>query len=67
MWLSPSVGREVRDFVRIGVELVGAKTIVLTRWERRPCLLPTTKSYGFGFEAATVRAALGCPRSGRGH
>ena len=63
-WLSPSVGREVRDFGRINVELVGAKTIVLTRWERRPCQPPAMKSYGFDFEATTVRAAPGCPRSG---
>jgi hypothetical protein len=33
-WLNPSEGREVRDF-RIDVELVGAKTIVLNRWEGR--------------------------------
>lgn len=63
-WLSPSVGREVRKFGRIDVELLVAKTVVLTRWERRPCQPPTTKSYGFGFEAATARAVLGCPRSG---
>ena len=58
-WLSSSVGREERDFGRIDLELVGAKTIVLTRWERCPCQLPTMKSYGFGFEAAMVRAAPG--------
>lgn len=62
-WLNPSEGREVRDF-RIDVELVGAKTIVLTRWEGRTREPPTGKSYGFAFEAATARAAPGCPASG---
>ena len=63
-WLSPSAGREVQNFDWIDVELVGAKTITLTRWERRSCQPPPMKSYGFGFEAATVRAAPGCPGSG---
>ena len=62
-WLSSSVGREERDFGRINVELVWAKTIVLTRWERRPCQPPTMKSYGSGFKAAMTRAAPGCPHS----
>jgi len=62
-WLNPSEGREVRDF-RIDVELVGSKTIVLGRWEdcmRQP---PSGRSFGFAFEAATSRAAPGCPLSG---
>lgn len=62
-WLNPSPGREVRDF-RIDVELVGAKTVVLNRWEGRSREPPTGKSYGFAFEAATSRAAPGCPSSG---
>ena len=62
-WLNPSEGREVRDF-RIDVELVGAKTIVLNRWEGRTREPPTGRSYGFAFEAATARAAPGCPPSG---
>ena len=62
-WLNPSEGREVRDF-RIDVELVGANTIVLTRWEGRTREPPIGKSYGFAFEAATARAAPGCPSSG---
>jgi hypothetical protein len=62
-WLYPSGGREVRDF-RIDVELVGAKTIVFNRWEGRTREPPTGKSYGFTFEAATARAAPGCPGSG---
>jgi hypothetical protein len=62
-WLNPSPGREVRDF-RIDVELVGAKTIVLNRWEGRSREPPTGKTYGFAFEAATGRAAPGCPSSG---
>lgn len=62
-WLNPSEGREVRDF-RIDVELVGDKTIVLNRWEGRTREPPTGKSYGFAFEAATSRAAPGCPSSG---
>ena len=63
-WLSSLVGREERDFGRIDLKLVGAKTIVLIRWERRPCQPPTMKSYGFDFEAAMARAAPGCPCSG---
>jgi hypothetical protein len=61
-WLNPSPGREVRDF-RIDVELVGTKTILLTRWEGRTREPPTGRSYGFGFEAAVSRAAPGCPIS----
>jgi hypothetical protein len=64
-WLNPSAGREVRDF-RIDVELVGAKTIVMYRLEgpgrsREPSV---GERYGFAFEAATSRAAPGCPSSG---
>jgi hypothetical protein len=62
-WLSPSQGRETRKF-RIDVELVGTKTIVLNRWEGRVHDPPTGKSFGIAFEAATSRAAPGCPRSG---
>ncbi|KAF8490623.1 hypothetical protein F5888DRAFT_1097862 [Russula emetica] len=62
-WLNPSEGREVRDF-RIDVELVGAKTMVLNRWEGRTREPPIGKSYGFSFEAAIARAAPGCPSSG---
>jgi hypothetical protein len=46
------------------VELVGAKTIMLNRWEGRTHEPPTGKSYGFAFEAATARAAPGCLISG---
>lgn len=62
-WLNPSEGKQVRDF-RIDVELVGAKTIVLNRWEGRMREPPIGRSYGFNFEAATSRAADGCPISG---
>jgi hypothetical protein len=62
-WLSPSPGREVRDF-RIDVNLVGTKTILMTRWEGRTREPPTGRSFGFGFEAAVTRAAPGCTISG---
>jgi len=62
-WLNPSEGREVCDF-RIDVELVGAKTIILGRWEGRTHNIPTGRSFGFAFEAATSQAAPGCPISG---
>ena len=62
-WLNPSEGREVRDF-RIDVELVGSKTIVLSRWEDQMRQPPGGRSFGFAFEAATSRAAQGCPISG---
>jgi len=61
--LNPSEGREVRDFP-IEVELVGAKTIVVSCWEGRTREPPTGKIYGFAFEAATACAAPGCPSSG---
>jgi hypothetical protein len=62
-WLNPSEGREVRDFW-IDVELVGDRTIVLTRWEGRTREPPIRRSFGFAFEAATSRAEPGCPSSG---
>ena len=61
-WLSPSRGRKVRDF-RIDVELVGSKTIVLSRWDDGPRELPSGRNFGFAFEAAMCRAAPGCPIS----
>jgi len=62
-WLSPSEGREVRDF-RIDVELVGLRTIILNRWDGRTREPPSGRSFGFAFEADTSRAAPGCPISG---
>ncbi|KAI0246424.1 hypothetical protein BJV78DRAFT_152208 [Lactifluus subvellereus] len=62
-WLSPSAGREVRDF-RIDVDLIGTKTILLGRWEDRMHHPPNGRSFGFAFEAATTRPAPGCPSSG---
>ncbi|KAH9973930.1 hypothetical protein BJV74DRAFT_782643 [Russula compacta] len=62
-WLNPSEGKEVRDF-RIDVDLVGTKTLVLSRWEGREREPLTGRSYGFAFEAAMTRAAPGCPISG---
>ncbi|KAH9175674.1 hypothetical protein EDB89DRAFT_1903787 [Lactarius sanguifluus] len=62
-WLNPSPGREVRDF-RIDIQLVGTKTLMLGRWEGRSREPPSGRTYGFGFEDATTRAAPGCPPSG---
>jgi len=62
-WLNPSPGKEVRDF-RIDVQLVGTKTLMLGRCEGRTRESLTGRTYGFGFEEATTRAAPGCPRSG---
>ncbi|KAI0250395.1 hypothetical protein BJV78DRAFT_1376454 [Lactifluus subvellereus] len=62
-WLSPSAGKDVRDF-RIDVDLIGTKTILLGRWEDRMHHPPTGRSFGFAFEAATTRPAPGCPSSG---
>jgi hypothetical protein len=61
-WLNSSEGREVRNF-RIDVELVGTKTIVLSRWEGRTHDPPSTRSFGFAFETAMSCAAPGCPIS----
>lgn len=62
-WLNPSLGKDIRDF-RIDVQLVGTKTLVLNRWEGRSQEPPSGRTYGFGFENATTRAAPGCPPSG---
>jgi hypothetical protein len=61
-WLSPSAGREVRDF-RIDIDLIGTKTILLSRWESRNREPPTGRSFGFGFETAMTRPAPGCSSS----
>jgi len=61
-WLNPSRGQRVCDF-RIDVELVGSKTIVLSRWDDGPRELPSGRNFGFAFEAAMCRAAPGCPIS----
>lgn len=52
----------MRDF-RIDVELVGSKTIFLSRWDDGPRELPSGRNFGFAFEAAMCRAAPGCPIS----
>ena len=62
-WLNPSPGREVRDF-RIDVQLVGAKTLVLSRWESPSREVHTGRSFGHAFEAAMTRPAPDCPSSG---
>lgn len=61
-WLNPSPGREVRDF-RIDVQLVGTKTLVLSRWESPTHETHTGRSYGHAFEETMTRAALDCPSS----
>jgi len=61
-WLNPSRHQKMRDF-RIDVELVGSKTIVLSRWDDGPRELPSGRNFGFAFEAAMCRAAPGCPIS----
>jgi len=57
-WASGSTGR---DF-RIDLELVGERTIFLNRWEEknRVCVDRCHPSYGFSFEHASTRPALGC-------
>jgi hypothetical protein len=62
-WLNPSPGKEVRDF-RIDVDLVGTKTVILSRWESRTREPFNGRSFGIGFEEAMTRPAPGCPRSG---
>ena len=60
-WLKP--GKSVRDF-RIDVQLVGTKTLVLSRWESRAREPANHCKQEFRFEEATTRAAPGCPSSG---
>ncbi|KAH8993065.1 hypothetical protein EDB86DRAFT_3244229 [Lactarius hatsudake] len=61
--LSPSPGKAVRDF-RIDVQLVGTKTLVLSRWESPTPEVNNGRSFGHAFEAAMTRAAPDCPSSG---
>ncbi|KAI9443010.1 hypothetical protein H4582DRAFT_1150430 [Lactarius indigo] len=61
-WLNPSPGRAVRDF-RIDVELVGTKTLVLSRWESPTPEVNSGRSFGHAFEAAMTCAAPDCPSS----
>ena len=62
-WLNPSPGRAVRDF-RIDVQLVGTKTLILSRRENLNCEVHTGRSYGHAFETTMTRAAPDCPSSG---
>ncbi|KAI0255085.1 hypothetical protein BJV78DRAFT_1386971 [Lactifluus subvellereus] len=62
-WLNPSAGRKVYDF-RIEVDLIGTKTILLSRWEHRSCEPPTGRIFGFAFEDAMTCPAPGCPSAG---
>ncbi|KAH9020498.1 hypothetical protein EDB85DRAFT_2153026 [Lactarius pseudohatsudake] len=62
-WLNPSPGRAVRDF-RIDVQLVGTKTLVLSRWESPTPEVNNGRSFGHAFEAATTCPAPDCPSSG---
>jgi len=61
-WINPSPGRELFDF-RIDVQLVGTKTLVLSRWESPRSEVPTNR-FGHAFETAMTHAAPGCPSSG---
>jgi hypothetical protein len=62
-WLNPSPGRAVRDF-RIDVQLLGAKTLVLSRWESPTREIHTGRSFGHAFETAMTCVAPDCPSSG---
>ena len=59
------IGGEVREF-RIDVELVGTKTILFSRWEKRTQEQSSGRTYGFKFEKASTNHALGC-EEGSGH
>lgn len=59
------IGGEVREF-RIDVELVGTKTILFSRWEKRTQERFNGRTYGFKFEKASTNHALGC-EEGSGH
>ncbi|KAI0255088.1 hypothetical protein BJV78DRAFT_1120388 [Lactifluus subvellereus] len=59
-WLNPSAGREVCDF-RVDVDLIGTKTILLSRWENRTYEPPTGRIFGSAFEDAMTCPAPGCP------
>jgi hypothetical protein len=61
-WLDPSPGRAVRDF-RIDVQLVGTKTLVLSRWESPSREVHVARSYGHAFETAMTRTTPDCPSS----
>jgi hypothetical protein len=61
-WLNSSVRKKVKDF-RIDVDLIGTKTILLSRWENQTCEPPTGRIFGFAFEDAMTWPAPGCPSS----
>jgi hypothetical protein len=50
---------KLKDF-RIDVELVGYRTVLLGRWEKRNIEAANPWSFGFGFEHVTTREANGC-------
>jgi len=52
-------GNAARDF-RIDLELAGASTMFLVRWEKRDREAPSGYSYGHRFEEETTNAAAGC-------
>jgi hypothetical protein len=47
------------DF-RIEAEMVGTRTVLLGRWEKRSVAAPQENSFGFGFERAATRPDKGC-------
>lgn len=59
------IGGEVKEF-RIDVELAGKKTILFNRWEKRTQERFNGRTYGFQFEKASTKNALGC-EEGSGH
>ena len=62
----PVGGKEVRDFGRIDVEVIGAnlKTIVLTRWERRPSQPPAHGELWVPLWGRNGARCAGIPRLG---
>ncbi|KDR82523.1 hypothetical protein GALMADRAFT_58125 [Galerina marginata CBS 339.88] len=55
-------GNNVRDF-RIDLQLVGEKTVLMNRWEKRNMEVFSGRTFGFSFEKASTSPAPGCKDS----
>lgn len=53
-------GKKPSDTFRIDVERAGAKTVLMSRWERMTAVNAESQSYGHSFENFATSAASGC-------
>ncbi|KXN88305.1 hypothetical protein AN958_07764 [Leucoagaricus sp. SymC.cos] len=60
------IGGEVKEF-RIDAQLVGKKTVLLNRWEKRTREQFNGRTYGFRFEKASTNTVKGCEEASGHH